>query len=674
MANNISNTWIITGAVSIALTSAAIGWFLNEKAHANANEPSCASIQCGHHLIQNRDATNTSLKVGNPSLPSGHASNVLEEHSHAAQAIDSSATVLDSSEVSKKDIEAKGRSEKLKAIDMTTEEHAYCLQQLNAERAGRTRVEKRLREAASASINTMGYSALPIGKVESPFPGRRGAPRQGAFAIDVRTKIAFANSIPAEALRGLRSFSHVYVIFLFHENTSNHKMPKPSKKKSSENPSDVLSVEISNAVRKRPWQPLVAAPALRGGRTGVFGSRSPHRPNAIGLSLCRIVGLEGCEEDDEEEEEVLHFDTPFESIRYFSLRTASDYIPKSTSLKLSQQRNKSNRRYLLLSGCDLLDGTPILDIKPYGPFDCPACFGTLMTPGLPIQPSLAPFHSNDPLALAQTVLKPRDINHDVERLRSKEQFEAPTSIAEACNMLLKAGDIPISYFSLHGPHWVFSSLVAQAKARLPVVWGPKTIEVVKEALDRNRCKFYGQDAGFFEALHPSITIPSSEFPTELQVQRLQFEYVSLLRAITQVLSLDIRAAHQGRGDLPSKPSTKQGADESAHEPESTIPVPSTRRDSTVSMTSASSKASATDGTSVERHDFASPDVFVSSSSPSYVSGQSYELYFDALHIRFTFREFPTAIKVATTQRWPCYVHVDQVSIVSKKIITNFSAC
>ncbi len=93
---------------------------------------------------------------------------------------------------------------------------------------------------------------------------------------------------PEHSLAGLAEFSHVWLLFWFHLNTN------------------------------KTFHPKIHPPRLKGGKIGVFASRSPHRPNPIGLSLAKLVKVEG--------------DT------------------------------------LYLSGIDLIDGTPILDVKPYLPF------------------------------------------------------------------------------------------------------------------------------------------------------------------------------------------------------------------------------------------------------------------------------------------------------------------
>ena len=138
----------------------------------------------------------------------------------------------------------------------------------------------------------------PIAKMRSDFPTKFGIPRQSGLAENLRSTIVFEPQYRnADALRGLEAFSHLWIIWQF-----------------------------SEAVRKE-WTPTVRPPRLGGNtRMGVFATRSPFRPNSIGLSCVKIIGLE---------------QTP------------------------------DNGTVIHVAGADLMDGTPIFDIKPYIPYsDC----------------------------------------------------------------------------------------------------------------------------------------------------------------------------------------------------------------------------------------------------------------------------------------------------------------
>ena len=134
-----------------------------------------------------------------------------------------------------------------------------------------------------------------IARIRSDFPTKFGIPRQSGLVEELKATIVFEPEYRnPDALRGLEEFSHIWLIWQF-----------------------------SEAVRDK-WSPTVRPPRLGGNtRMGVFATRSPFRPNAIGLSC---VKLESIQKD-----------------------------PKLGTV-------------LVVSGADLMDGTPILDIKPYLPY------------------------------------------------------------------------------------------------------------------------------------------------------------------------------------------------------------------------------------------------------------------------------------------------------------------
>lgn len=134
-----------------------------------------------------------------------------------------------------------------------------------------------------------------IGRIETDFKEKFGIPRQSGLVKESRGRIVFEKeyNVP-EAFRGLEDFSHVWVLWQF-----------------------------SEAVRET-WSPTVRPPLLGGNRRmGVFATRSPFRPNSIGLSALKLDSVEFSEK----EGVILH-----------------------------------------VSGADLLDGTPVYDIKPYLPY------------------------------------------------------------------------------------------------------------------------------------------------------------------------------------------------------------------------------------------------------------------------------------------------------------------
>ena len=139
------------------------------------------------------------------------------------------------------------------------------------------------------------YTTKIIARIRSDFPTKFGIPRQSGLVNELRSTIVFEPEFRnPDALRGLDGFSHLWLIWQF-----------------------------SEAVRE-DWSPTVRPPRLGGNtRLGVFATRSPFRPNAIGLSCVKFRALEN---------------------------------------------TKDHGTVIHVSGADLMDGTPILDIKPYVPY------------------------------------------------------------------------------------------------------------------------------------------------------------------------------------------------------------------------------------------------------------------------------------------------------------------
>ena len=137
----------------------------------------------------------------------------------------------------------------------------------------------------------------PIARMRSDFPTKFGIPRQSGLVSDLHSTIVFEPEFRnPDTLRGIEGYSHLWLIWQF-----------------------------SEAVRSN-WSPTVRPPRLGGNtRMGVFATRSPFRPNSLGLSSVRLLGVEQTKDGT-----VLH-----------------------------------------VAGADLMDGTPIFDIKPYVPYsDC----------------------------------------------------------------------------------------------------------------------------------------------------------------------------------------------------------------------------------------------------------------------------------------------------------------
>lgn len=138
------------------------------------------------------------------------------------------------------------------------------------------------------ALETGNLLTEPIGYLESCFSAKNGTPRQPSICSHSRACLRIRKSIfnnPEHSLMGLEQFSHVWILFVFHKNG-----------------------HLSYKAKVQP-------PRLNGAKTGIFSTRSPHRPNAIGLTLAKLERVEG--------------------------------------------------GAVYLSGIDMIHGTPVLDIKPY---------------------------------------------------------------------------------------------------------------------------------------------------------------------------------------------------------------------------------------------------------------------------------------------------------------------
>ena len=143
----------------------------------------------------------------------------------------------------------------------------------------------------------------PIAYIQSDFHQKYGIPRQPRIVPNIIAEVIlvppFSNP---DAVRGLEEFSHIWLLWGFSEN----------------------DIDMESSIPD--WKPIVRPPMLGGKiKKGVFATRSPYRPNSIGMS----------------------------------------------AVELKEVRTGNNSVSLLVSGADLLDGTPIYDIKPYIPYaDC----------------------------------------------------------------------------------------------------------------------------------------------------------------------------------------------------------------------------------------------------------------------------------------------------------------
>ncbi len=203
----------------------------------------------------------------------------------------------------------------------------------------------------------------PVAHIRSPFAEKFGVPRQGNLAPHVESVIEFTPAYRnPDCLRGIERFSHLWLIWGFDRNGTQ-------------------------------WSPTVRPPRLGGNvRLGVFATRSPFRPNGLGLSVVRLLAVE-------------------------------------------------NGVCLRVSGADMVDGTPIYDVKPYIPYADAlpeASAGFTETPWEPLRvcwdcarPARAPEHwcaaleetlaqdprpayQDDPQRHYHLILKPFEVSFRVE--------------------------------------------------------------------------------------------------------------------------------------------------------------------------------------------------------------------------------------------------------------------
>lgn len=145
------------------------------------------------------------------------------------------------------------------------------------------------------AAETDGVCLKIIARIHTDFPTKFGIPRQSGIVDSLKAAIVFEPEYRnPDALRGLEEFSHIWLIWAF-----------------------------SETVREK-WSPMVRPPRLGGNtRMGVFSTRSPFRPNPLGLSSVKLERIE---------------------------------------------LNTNNGPVIHVSGADLMDNTPVYDIKPYLPF------------------------------------------------------------------------------------------------------------------------------------------------------------------------------------------------------------------------------------------------------------------------------------------------------------------
>ncbi|CAD7952726.1 unnamed protein product [Amoebophrya sp. A25] len=227
-----------------------------------------------------------------------------------------------------------------------------------AERKGRTSAERLLAETTEAKTNSgasntknnssSSYQIRAIGFLQSPFRQRCGTPRQSGLCPSVRSELRLVSCLnAASCLDGLEAYSHLWVSYIFHKNTNLSKEQRALRNRCSgagaetnkaktgtkSGEADVVDEDDSQDSPNNPplsLQEQVKAPDFQGlvtkilpprghKKVGIFACRTPHRPNPLGLSLAKIESID------------------------------------------------HQAGVLTLSGLDVVDGTPVVDMKPYLP-------------------------------------------------------------------------------------------------------------------------------------------------------------------------------------------------------------------------------------------------------------------------------------------------------------------
>jgi tRNA (adenine37-N6)-methyltransferase len=216
----------------------------------------------------------------------------------------------------------------------------------------------------------------PIGVVRSVYRLCVGTPRQGLLAPQARGRIDL-NSIGQDAVLGLQEYSHIWIFFIFHLNTLPEQVQQP-KSGGGENGKDT-----KKNVHRRLAPLKISPPALGGRKVGVLSTRSPHRPNPIGMTLARLDRI----------------DTSSSKKKY-NINGGSNCSKASpaSAAATTATTTTTTTTSLYISGLDLVDGTPVIDIKPYVPhYDSP-CHYPLSSSSL----SLPPHSSADDTSIATT--------------------------------------------------------------------------------------------------------------------------------------------------------------------------------------------------------------------------------------------------------------------------------
>lgn len=201
------------------------------------------------------------------------------------------------------------------------------------------------------------YMIRPIAHIRSDYNEKFGIPRQAGLVSELEQAVIidpeFSN---IDAVRGLQEFSRIWLIWGFSRNA------------------------VDMETDRVKWSPTVRPPRLKGKvRKGVWATRSPYRPNSLGLSNVRLLRImlggkvlydAACEAEEQDLTAAAGYIGPENNGAYAepaentSLCEAAEYIAEPERLS----GETAEELVLIVSGADMMDGTPVYDIKPYIPY------------------------------------------------------------------------------------------------------------------------------------------------------------------------------------------------------------------------------------------------------------------------------------------------------------------
>jgi len=329
--------------------------------------------------------------------------------------------------------------------------------------------------ATTSSGNTSGTvtaTFTTIGVVRSVYKLCVGTPRQGLLAANARGRILLEYGTFQYAVDSLQQYSHLWVVFVFHRNTTGKK-------------------KRNGVVTK------ISPPALGGlSKVGVLATRSPHRFNPIGLSLVKLDRISTAVVATTES-------TPTTATAADDDNDDDAKLPKPTN----PHQKRQQRKYVCLhvSGLDLVDGTPVLDVKPYVPaYDAPPNPPPVAHPPFPTPRTATTTASTATATTSTGGTRNENAKSGIQCFNNNESCDRPVGVVAV-------------------PDWVSDGLQArrsvvitdEAKQDLKRILDPALNTTNNNSKRKNVLDFYDND-----------------------------EYDVVLRCIHEVLEVDVRSAWQ----------------------------------------------------------------------------------------------------------------------------------